>query len=392
MLAHTARTLWIYFTAPPLGMLLAAERSSCAARPLARPVREAAPRRNGPLHLPLRVRTIQTSNMSTGMTHYDVIIIGTGAGGGTLAYRLAPSGKRILLARARRLRPPRKGQLELARGQRRGEIQHARTVAGQGRQAAAPAHELLRRRQHQILRRGALPAAGAGLRRAGAPRRPLAGVADWLRGRSSRTTPRPSISTTCTASAASIPTDPWASAPYRFPAVQHEPRIQQLHDDLARVELKPFHVPLGVMLDESDPSKSRCIRCNTCDGYPCLVHAKSDAQVVCVDPALEHPNVTLLTNAKVTRLETSASGREIIAGRRRPQRRGSSSSPPTSSCPPAGPSIRRRCCCGRPTTATRTAWRTDPASSAGTTWATSTRCCWRSRRRRTPPCSRRRWA
>ncbi|NJM99538.1 MAG: NAD(P)-binding protein, partial [Phormidesmis sp. RL_2_1] len=29
--------------------------------------------------------------------HYDVIIIGTGAGGGTLAYRLAPSGKRILV-------------------------------------------------------------------------------------------------------------------------------------------------------------------------------------------------------------------------------------------------------------------------------------------------------
>src|SRR5262245_51260383 len=30
-------------------------------------------------------------------SHYDVIIIGTGAGGGTLAHRLAPSGKRILL-------------------------------------------------------------------------------------------------------------------------------------------------------------------------------------------------------------------------------------------------------------------------------------------------------
>ena len=31
------------------------------------------------------------------MEHYDVIIIGTGAGGGTLAHRLAPTGKRILL-------------------------------------------------------------------------------------------------------------------------------------------------------------------------------------------------------------------------------------------------------------------------------------------------------
>jgi choline dehydrogenase-like flavoprotein len=30
-------------------------------------------------------------------TGYDVVIIGTGAGGGTLAHRLAPSGKRILL-------------------------------------------------------------------------------------------------------------------------------------------------------------------------------------------------------------------------------------------------------------------------------------------------------
>ncbi len=29
--------------------------------------------------------------------HYDVVIIGSGAGGGTLAHRLAPSGKRILI-------------------------------------------------------------------------------------------------------------------------------------------------------------------------------------------------------------------------------------------------------------------------------------------------------
>ena len=56
---------------------------------------------------------------------------------------------------------------------------------------------------------------------------------------------------------------------------------------------------------------SRCIRCNTCDGFPCLVHAKSDAEVIAVRPALQYPNVTLLTNAHVQRLETNTSGREI---------------------------------------------------------------------------------
>ena len=41
------------------------------------------------------------------MTHYDVIIIGTGAGGGTLARHLAPVGQADPAARARRLAAPR---------------------------------------------------------------------------------------------------------------------------------------------------------------------------------------------------------------------------------------------------------------------------------------------
>ena len=65
------------------------------------------------------------------------------------------------------------------------------------------------------------------------------------------------------------------------------------------------------MLDEKNPRTSRCIRCDTCDGHPCLVHAKADAQLVCVDPAVEQPNVSLITNACVERLETSPSGREV---------------------------------------------------------------------------------
>jgi choline dehydrogenase-like flavoprotein len=108
------------------------------------------------------------------------------------------------------------------------------------------------------------------------------------------------------------PTEAWASGPFPHPTVSHEPRIQQLHEDFARLGCQPFHVPLGIMLKEGDP-RSRCIRCNTCDGYPCLVNAKADAHTCAIEPALEYPNVTLLTDALVSRLETSASGREVTA-------------------------------------------------------------------------------
>ena len=71
--------------------------------------------------------------------------------------------------------------------------------------------------------------------------------------------------------------------------------------------------PLGIRIDEQHPRISPCIRCNTCDGFPCVVHSKSDAEVMCIGPALQHPNVTLLTNAMVTRLDTSGAGREVTS-------------------------------------------------------------------------------
>ena len=56
---------------------------------------------------------------------------------------------------------------------------------------------------------------------------------------------------------------------------------------------------------------SACVRCGTCDGFPCLVHAKSDAEVIAVRPALEHPNVTLLTNARALALRTNQAGTAV---------------------------------------------------------------------------------
>jgi choline dehydrogenase-like flavoprotein len=103
------------------------------------------------------------------------------------------------------------------------------------------------------------------------------------------------------------PTEPPSSAPYPHPAVSHAPRIQKLSDDLAKAGYHPFHAPCGVMLDESNPPYSVCMRCDSCDGFPCVVHAKSDAEVLGVRPALEHPNLELWTEAEAVRLMTSGS-------------------------------------------------------------------------------------
>jgi len=101
------------------------------------------------------------------------------------------------------------------------------------------------------------------------------------------------------------------SRQYPWPPVSHEPRIQQISDSLADAGYHPFHAPCGILLDEADRPRSTCIRCATCDGFPCLVHAKADAEVIAVRPLLDLPNVTLLVNSEVVRLQTDASGRTV---------------------------------------------------------------------------------
>ncbi|WP_417310412.1 FAD-dependent oxidoreductase [Devosia sp.] len=111
------------------------------------------------------------------------------------------------------------------------------------------------------------------------------------------------------------PTAPPAPKPYAYDAVEHEPRIAQLAQDLSAEGYNPFHLPVGVLLDEKNLQPlphSPCIRCDRFDGYPCPTNGKADAQVMCVDPALrDYPNLTLMTNTYVTRLITDASGGAI---------------------------------------------------------------------------------
>ena len=139
---------------------------------------------------------------------------------------------------------------------------------------------------------------------------------------SSRTTRRPSSSTRCTVPAA-------RTRPTRRPRRRTRSRrcrtsrgSSSCSTTWRRSGLHPFHAPCGIMLDEANPALSTCIRCATCDGFPCLVHAKSDADVIAVRPSLRHDNVTLVRNAAVRRLETDPSGTDRHLGRRRRRRRG----------------------------------------------------------------------
>ncbi|MBV1705495.1 MAG: GMC family oxidoreductase, partial [Hyphomicrobiales bacterium] len=117
------------------------------------------------------------------------------------------------------------------------------------------------------------------------------------------------------------PLDPACADPYPHPPVSHEPRIEALAEALKAQGLNPFHLPLGILLDEKDGKPtpaSRCIRCDRFDGFPCPLDAKADAQVAALDPALRaNPNVTLMTGAYVERIETDPSGRRATGVRLR---------------------------------------------------------------------------
>jgi choline dehydrogenase-like flavoprotein len=241
---------------------------------------------------------------------YDVIVIGSGAGGGTLLRHLAPTGKRILL---------------LERGDwlpREPQNWLAQDVFVDGRYVSPDtwyyADGSPFQPQVHYFVGGATKLYGAALYRL---RREDFGELKHYDGISpgwpiSYKEMEPYYTRAeqlyqVHGARGEDPTEPPASAPYPFPAVSHEARIQQLSDDLAKAGLHPFHAPCGILLDESNRPFSRCVRCQNCDGFPCLVHAKSDAEVISVRPAIEYPNVTLFTGAEAVRLQTNDAGTAV---------------------------------------------------------------------------------
>ncbi len=105
------------------------------------------------------------------------------------------------------------------------------------------------------------------------------------------------------------PTAPPRSQPFPFPMIPHEPYIQKFVEELEQQGLNPCSLPIGIDLQEG----GRCIFCSTCESYPCQVLAKGDAETCCVRPALESQTIDLMTGTYARRLLTNSSGDKVVA-------------------------------------------------------------------------------
>lgn len=253
--------------------------------------------------------------------HYEFIIIGTGAGGGTLAYKLASSGKRILVLERGNFLPKEKANWdteEVSYKERycTNEIWYNK----QGKPIKPLNHyyvggntkfyggSLFRFRENdfkKVIHQDGISPEWPLKYQDFAPYYDQAEKLYNVHGKRGLD-----------------PTEPETNQEYPFPPLSHEPYIQQIHDALKTEGFHPFYQPLAIKLNPINYSLSDCIRCNTCDGFPCLIDGKADADINCIRPAILYSNITLITTAKVIRLHTSPSGREItgveteIAGQR----------------------------------------------------------------------------
>ena len=248
--------------------------------------------------------------------HYDVIVIGSGPGGGSVVHRLAPSGKRILLLERGDYLPRSPANWDSQTVFVDAAYQAPETwygadgrnfhpglhyyVGGNSKVYGAALFRMRERDFGEIVHKDGVSPAWPLKYEAFEPYYAQAERLFHVHGQRGED-----------------PNEPPSSGPFPFPPVSHDPRIQALSESLAADGLHPFHLPLGILLDEKDGKPtptSICIRCDAFDGFPCLLNGKADAQVICVDPTLKaHPNLTLLTGAYVSKLDTSASGTAVTS-------------------------------------------------------------------------------
>lgn len=243
-------------------------------------------------------------------TEYDVIIIGSGAGGGTLAHSLASSGKRVLVLERGGFIPKEKENWDpreiFSNGRYRtterwfdGDgnafIPNAYyNVGGNTKMYGAALFRLRKSDFEETLHFGGLSPAWPIRYEDLEPFYTLAEQMYSVHGERG-----------------ADPTEPPAAYPYPYRALPMEDSMVELYRSISDLGYRPFPIPLGIRNGGSLHQGFSPVVLANFDGFPDPTETKADAHVTCVREALTHPNVKLFTNAMVKRLITNRSGNEI---------------------------------------------------------------------------------
>lgn len=233
----------------------------------------------------------------------DVIIIGSGMGGATLAAALAPSGRKILI---------------LERGERLADSPEARDAAAIFGRGHFRPDEIWLDAQGRPFNPGNYAFVGGNTKFYGAvllryraedfrPLRHIEGATPGWPISYDEMEPFYSAAEQLyrvRGDGAVDPTEPARSQPYPFPPVPDEPDIAELRRAFVAQGLHPSSLPLGIDLERWLARAP-----TTWDAFPDSTGAKSDAESCGLAEALKHPNVSLVTGTRVVRL--LAKGRRV---------------------------------------------------------------------------------
>jgi choline dehydrogenase-like flavoprotein len=244
--------------------------------------------------------------------HYDIIIIGTGSGGSTIAYKLAPTGKKILILERGGFIPKEKQnwdphEVVTVGRYRPDEYWYDKddkpfkpyihyNVGGNSKMYGAALFRFRETDFKEVKHYGGTSPA-------------------WPFGYDTLeeyyTTAEKLYSVH--GKRGIDPTEPPASVDYPLPPLAYEPLIKDLDKKLKQVGLKPFPLPMGIRLPQDYTATEAPVVLENFDGFPDPTDSKADGQVMCLRPALMNKNVTLLTHAYVEKLITNTKGDKITS-------------------------------------------------------------------------------
>lgn len=242
--------------------------------------------------------------------HYDIIIIGTGSGGSTMAYKLAPSGKRILILERGGFIPKEKQNWDAHEVVTVGRYRpHEEwldendkpfkpfihyNVGGNSKMYGAALFRFRESDFEQVQHYGGTSPEWPIKYDAYEPYYTIAEQLYSAHGKRGVD-----------------PTEPWATSEYPLPPLSYEPLIKELNENLEQLGLQPFPLPMGIKLPQDFTQTESPVMLENFDGFPDPTDSKADGHTMALRPALQNKNVTLITHAYVEKLDTDASGKRV---------------------------------------------------------------------------------